>query len=45
MPLLDAVLEKRIRLVDYERIVNEEGIRLVAFGQYAGMAGKSRSNI
>lgn len=39
MPLLDAILEKRIRLVDYERIVNEEGMRLVAFGQYAGMAG------
>ncbi|XP_003384172.1 PREDICTED: alpha-aminoadipic semialdehyde synthase, mitochondrial-like [Amphimedon queenslandica] len=39
MPLLDAILAKRIRLVDYEKIVNENGQRLVAFGQYAGIAG------
>lgn len=39
MPLLDAILHKGIRLVDYERIVNERGQRLVAFGQYAGIAG------
>ena len=39
MPLLDAILDKRIRLVDYEKIVNENGQRLVAFGQYAGIAG------
>ena len=42
MSLLDAILEKRIRLVDYEKIVNSEGLRLVAFGQYAGIAGKSQ---
>ena len=40
MSLLDAILEKRIRLVDYEKIVNSEGQRLVAFGQYAGIAGQ-----
>lgn len=39
MPLLDAVLEKRIRLVDYERLLDKRGLRLVAFGQYAGVAG------
>jgi alpha-aminoadipic semialdehyde synthase len=39
MPLLDSVLEKRIRLVDYERLLDERGRRLVAFGQYAGVAG------
>ena len=39
MSLLDAILEKRIRLVDYEKIENSEGLRLVAFGQYAGIAG------
>ena len=42
MSLLDAILEKRIRLVDYEKIVNNEGLRLVAFGQYAGIAGESQ---
>lgn len=42
MPLLDAVLEKGIRLVDYEKIENSKGQRLVAFGQYAGIAGKPR---
>lgn len=39
MPLLDAVLEKNIRLIDYERIINEAGHRQVAFGKYAGVAG------
>ncbi|XP_011207613.2 alpha-aminoadipic semialdehyde synthase, mitochondrial [Bactrocera dorsalis] len=39
MPLLDAVLEKNIRLIDYERIVDERGARQVAFGKYAGVAG------
>ena len=42
MPLLDALLEKRIRLVDYECITvggQRGGKRLVAFGRYAGIAG------
>ncbi|CAI8051538.1 Alpha-aminoadipic semialdehyde synthase, mitochondrial [Geodia barretti] len=39
MPLLDAILQKRIRLVDYECLLNEKKQRLVAFGQYAGVAG------
>ncbi|XP_037034075.1 alpha-aminoadipic semialdehyde synthase, mitochondrial isoform X1 [Bradysia coprophila] len=39
MPLLDAILEKNIRLFDYERIIDENGQRLVAFGKYAGVAG------
>ena len=38
MPLLDALLEKRIRMVDFECIRNAEG-RLVAFGHFAGVAG------
>lgn len=36
MPLLDAILEKNIRLIDFEKIVDESGQRLVAFGKYAG---------
>jgi alpha-aminoadipic semialdehyde synthase len=39
MPLLDACLEKNITLIDYERIVDDQGVRLVAFGKYAGVVG------
>lgn len=39
MPLLDAILEKNIRLVDYEKLMDRNGLRLVAFGKYAGVAG------
>ena len=39
MPLLDAIIEKNIRLIDYERIIDESGQRQVAFGKYAGVAG------
>ncbi|GAB1600841.1 alpha-aminoadipic semialdehyde synthase, mitochondrial-like isoform X2 [Argonauta hians] len=39
MPLLDALLEKNIRLIDYERILDSKGQRLVAFGKYAGVSG------
>ncbi|CAK0819461.1 unnamed protein product [Prorocentrum cordatum] len=42
MPLLDAVLERKVRLVDYECITqtgNRRDQRLVAFGNYAGYAG------
>jgi len=37
--LLKAILEKHIQLVDYECITNENGIRLVAFGRWAGIVG------
>lgn len=39
MPLLDAILEKNIRLIDYEKLIDESGQRIVAFGKYAGVAG------
>ncbi|XP_005100303.1 alpha-aminoadipic semialdehyde synthase, mitochondrial [Aplysia californica] len=39
MPLLDAILEKNIRLIDYEKMVDEYGQRVVAFGKYAGVSG------
>lgn len=39
MPLLDAILEKNIRLLDYEKLVDEKGQRVVAFGVWAGVAG------
>lgn len=39
MPLLDAVLDRNIRLIDYERMVDDRDQRVVAFGKYAGYAG------
>ncbi|XP_048404950.1 alpha-aminoadipic semialdehyde synthase, mitochondrial isoform X1 [Stegostoma tigrinum] len=39
MPLLDAVVEKEIRLIDYEKMVDSKGTRVVAFGKWAGVAG------
>lgn len=39
MTLLDTLLERNIRIMDYECMVNESNQRVVAFGTYAGMAG------
>ncbi|XP_022801173.1 alpha-aminoadipic semialdehyde synthase, mitochondrial-like [Stylophora pistillata] len=39
MPLLDAVLEKNIRIVDYEKMVDSKGQRVCAFGKFAGVGG------
>jgi alanine dehydrogenase len=38
-PLLQAVLQKKIRLIDYEALTDERGERLIAFGFYAGIVG------
>ncbi len=37
--LLQAILQKQIRLIDYELLTNAQGTRLVAFGRYAGIVG------
>ncbi len=37
--LLRAILEKNIELYDHEVITDPKGIRLVAFGRYAGIVG------
>ena len=37
--LLQAVIEKNIRLIDYEVLTNERGQRLIAFGRWAGIVG------
>ena len=37
--LLRAILEKNIELYDHETITKENGVRLVAFGRYAGIVG------
>jgi alpha-aminoadipic semialdehyde synthase len=39
MPMLKNILEKKIRLLDYELITNEQGQRQVMFGTFAGYAG------
>lgn len=39
MAMLDSILEKNISLIDYEKITDDKGNRLVAFGQFAGNAG------
>lgn len=39
MPLLKAILEKKITLFDYELVKNEKGQRLIFFGRFAGYAG------
>jgi alpha-aminoadipic semialdehyde synthase len=39
MPMLKKMMELKCTLIDYERIVDEKGRRLVFFGRYAGLAG------
>jgi len=39
MPMLRRCLELRCTIIDYERIVDDEGRRLIFFGNYAGLAG------
>lgn len=38
-PLLKAIIDKNIRLIDYEVLTDELGRRLIAFGKFAGMVG------
>ncbi|MEM7107215.1 MAG: NAD(P)-dependent oxidoreductase [Bacteroidota bacterium] len=37
--LLRVVLEKNIRLIDYEILTDSNNLRIVAFGRYAGLVG------
>ena len=37
--LLKEILRKNIRLIDYEVLTDKDGIRLIAFGRYAGIVG------
>jgi len=37
--LLQTIIEKRIRLIDYEGLTDGRGARVVAFGRYAGIVG------
>jgi len=37
--LLQAILDKKIQLTDYEVLTDERGLRLIGFGRYAGIVG------
>jgi saccharopine dehydrogenase (NAD+, L-lysine forming) len=37
--LLQTILEKKIRLVDYEMLTDGKGVRIIGFGRWAGLAG------
>lgn len=39
MGMLDELLKKNVRLIDYEKITDDKKNRLIAFGEYAGIAG------
>jgi saccharopine dehydrogenase (NAD+, L-lysine-forming) len=41
MPMLHNILSAGATLIDYERVVDEKGRRLIFFGNWAGMAGIS----
>jgi saccharopine dehydrogenase (NAD+, L-lysine forming) len=37
--LLRTILDKRIRMIDWETLTNSEGTRIIAFGRWAGIVG------
>jgi saccharopine dehydrogenase (NAD+, L-lysine forming) len=37
--LLQTILKKKIRLIDWETLTNENGNRIIAFGRWAGIVG------
>ena len=39
MPLLNEILKRHIKLIDYEVLTDQKGNRLIAFGVFAGMVG------
>lgn len=43
MPLLRNMMDSKITLIDYEKIADSEGRRLIFFGRFAGLAGMINS--
>jgi saccharopine dehydrogenase (NAD+, L-lysine-forming) len=39
MPMLKRMLELKCQLIDYEKVTDEKGRRLIFFGRHAGLAG------
>ena len=43
MPMLRKMMEMKCNLIEYEKVVDEQGKRLIFFGRFAGMAGMINS--
>jgi alpha-aminoadipic semialdehyde synthase len=43
MPMLTKMMEKKCNLIDYEKIADDSGRRLIFFGRFAGLAGMINS--
>ncbi|MFH1297861.1 MAG: hypothetical protein ABIJ04_11435, partial [Bacteroidota bacterium] len=43
MPMLKRMMELKCNLIEYEKVVDEQGKRLIFFGHYAGLAGMINS--
>ncbi|NOR88393.1 MAG: hypothetical protein GQ527_12365, partial [Bacteroidales bacterium] len=43
MPLLNKMIEKKINLIEYEKIADDNNRRLIFFGRFAGLAGMINS--
>ncbi len=43
MPMLRRMKEKKVNLIEYERITDDKGRRLIFFGRFAGLAGAINS--
>ncbi|NVO01681.1 MAG: hypothetical protein HXX09_03185 [Bacteroidetes bacterium] len=43
MPMLKKMMELGCNLIEYEKIIDEQGKRLIFFGKYAGLAGMINS--
>lgn len=43
MPLLKNMVDSKINLIDYEKVADDKGRRLIFFGKFAGLAGMINS--
>ncbi|MFX0138993.1 MAG: bifunctional lysine ketoglutarate reductase /saccharopine dehydrogenase family protein [Candidatus Hodarchaeota archaeon] len=43
MPMLKHIIDSKATLIDYEKVSNEKGIRLIFFGNWAGLAGMNQT--
>ncbi len=43
MPMLKRMMEKKVNLIEYEKITDNKGRRLIFFGRFAGLAGMINS--
>lgn len=43
MPMLRKMMEKKVNLIEYERVADDMGRRLIFFGKFAGLAGMINS--